>query len=181
MPVRIRLRRIGRKKQPSYRIVVAEGQAPRGGVYVDNVGFYNPRRDPIELKIDLAKVEYWVARGAQVTPTVESLIRKVRRGEGEVIGAAPAVEEKKEEAAPAKKAARKPAAKKTKSAKATAAEAAEAPAAEEAPEAPATEAAVEAPAAEAPAEEAAPKAKAEEAPEAVAESAESEAAEESKE
>ena len=113
MPVRIRLRRIGRKKQPSYRIVVAHGQAPRGGVYVDNVGFYNPRRDPIELKIDLAKVEYWVARGAQITPTVQSLIRKVRRGEGEVIGAAaPAAAEAQEGAAPAKKPARKTTAKK---------------------------------------------------------------------
>src|SRR5690606_19959488 len=119
MPVRIRLRRIGRKKQPSYRIVVAEGHSPRGGGYVDNVGFYNPRRDPIELRIDLAKVDQWVSRGAQITPTVQSLIRKVRRGEGEVIGAAAPAAEVKAEAAPeARKPARKPAAKKAAAAEA---------------------------------------------------------------
>ena len=172
MPVRIRLRRIGRKKQPSYRIVVAHGQAPRGGVYVDNVGFYNPRRDPIELKIDLAKVEYWVARGAQITPTVQSLIRKVRRGEGEVIGAAaPAAAEAQEAAAPAKKPGRKTTAKK-----------AAAPAAEAAAPAKTKKAAA---AAEAPAAaEEAPEAKAEASAEAeasAAESSESEAAAEPKE
>lgn len=89
MPVRIRLRRVGRKKQPSYRIVVAESQNPRGGIYLDNVGFYNPRRDPIELRVDLEKVESWVAKGAEMTPTVASLVRKVRRGEG-AVAAAPA-------------------------------------------------------------------------------------------
>jgi len=88
MPVRIRLRRVGRKKQPSYRIVVAESSNPRGGVYLDNVGFYNPRREPLELRVDLEKVDDWVGRGATMTPTVASLIRRVRRGEGEVIGAA---------------------------------------------------------------------------------------------
>ena len=80
MPVRIRLRRVGRKKQPSYRIVVSEGQSPRSGTYIDNVGFYNPRQDPVELKIDLEKVDHWIARGAEVTPTVKSLIRKARQG-----------------------------------------------------------------------------------------------------
>ena len=80
MPVRIRLRRVGRKKQPSYRIVVSEGQSPRSGTYIDNVCFYNPRQDPVELKIDLEKVDHWIARGAEVTPTVKSLIRKARQG-----------------------------------------------------------------------------------------------------
>lgn|SRR5690606_7312511 len=92
MPVRIRLRRVGRKKQPSYRIVVAESQSPRGGAYLDNVGFYNPRRDPIELKIDLEKIEKWVGRGAEMTPTVASLVRKARRGEGVAPTGAPAPE-----------------------------------------------------------------------------------------
>jgi small subunit ribosomal protein S16 len=98
MPVRIRLRRVGRKKQPSYRIVVAESQNPRGGAYLDNVGFYNPRRDPIELRIDLPKGEDWVSKGAELTPTVASLVRKARRGEGVAPVAAPAPAE----AAPAK-------------------------------------------------------------------------------
>jgi small subunit ribosomal protein S16 len=90
MPVRIRLRRVGRKKQPSYRIVVAESQSPRGGIYLDNVGFYNPRRDPIELRIDLTKVDAWVGKGAELTPTVASLVRRARRGEAEMPGAAQA-------------------------------------------------------------------------------------------
>jgi len=80
MSVRIRLRRVGRKKQPSYRIVVAESTAPRDGAYVDSVGFYNPRRQPAELVLDLEKVDYWLARGAQPTETAASLIRKARRG-----------------------------------------------------------------------------------------------------
>lgn len=90
MSVRIRLRRVGRKKQPSYRIVVAESQSPRGGTYLDNVGFYNPRRDPIELRIDLARVDAWVEKGAELTPTVASLVRRARRGEGAAAEAATA-------------------------------------------------------------------------------------------
>jgi small subunit ribosomal protein S16 len=81
MPVRIRLRRVGRKKQPSYRIVVAESQTPRDGAYLDNVGFYNPRREPVELRVDLSKVDEWVGRGAEMTPTVASLVRRIRRAE----------------------------------------------------------------------------------------------------
>lgn len=80
MSVRIRLRRVGRKKQPSYRIVVAESANPRGGTYVDSIGFYNPRRQPAELRLDLAKVDYWLERGAEPTATAASLIRKARKG-----------------------------------------------------------------------------------------------------
>lgn len=92
MSVRIRLRRVGRKKQPSYRIVVAESQSPRGGVYLDNVGFYNPRREPVELRVDLERVDSWVEKGAELTPTVASLVRRARRGEGAEAEAAPAEE-----------------------------------------------------------------------------------------
>ena len=80
MSVRIRLRRVGRKKQPSYRIVVADSTNPRGGTYVDSIGYYNPRRQPAELRLDLAKVDYWLARGAEPTETAASLIRKARKG-----------------------------------------------------------------------------------------------------
>ena len=80
MSVRIRLRRVGRKKQPSYRIVVADSRNPRDGAYVDSLGFYNPRRQPAELRLDLAKVDYWLERGAQPTETAASLIRKARKG-----------------------------------------------------------------------------------------------------
>ncbi|MFO7261364.1 MAG: 30S ribosomal protein S16 [bacterium] len=80
MPVRIRLRRVGRKKQPSYRIVVADSRNPRDGAYVESLGFYNPRRQPAELRLDLAKVDYWLERGAQPTETAAALIRKARKG-----------------------------------------------------------------------------------------------------
>lgn len=80
MSVRIRLRRVGRKKQPSYRIVVAESTNPRGGTYVDSIGFYDPRRQPAELRLDLARVDYWLERGAEPTATAASLIRKARKG-----------------------------------------------------------------------------------------------------
>jgi len=81
MAVKIRLRRIGRKKQPSYRVVVAEQTTPRDGAYVDAVGFYNPRRSPrAELRLDLERVDYWIDQGAGMTPTVASLVRKARKG-----------------------------------------------------------------------------------------------------
>jgi small subunit ribosomal protein S16 len=80
MAVRIRLRRVGRKKQPSYRIVVTESENPRGGAYLDTLGYYNPRGNPAELRIDLAKVDSWLERGASLSETTESLVRKARRG-----------------------------------------------------------------------------------------------------
>lgn len=85
MSVRIRLRRVGRKKQPSYRIVVAEAKNPRDGTYVDSLGFYNPRRRPAELRLDLARVDYWLERGAEPTATAASLIRKARKGGDEAV------------------------------------------------------------------------------------------------
>jgi small subunit ribosomal protein S16 len=80
MSVRIRLRRVGRKKQPSYRLVVADSATPRDGAYLDTVGFYNPRTTPAELRVDLEKVDYWLDRGASTSVTVASLLRKARRG-----------------------------------------------------------------------------------------------------
>jgi small subunit ribosomal protein S16 len=80
MSVKIRLRRVGRKHQPSYRIVVARSADPRGGEYLDTVGFYNPRTRPAELRVDLARVDDWVARGAELSDTAASLIRKARKG-----------------------------------------------------------------------------------------------------
>lgn len=80
MAVKIRLRRVGRKKQPSYRMVVIESENPRGGAYLDTVGFYNPQKRPAQLQIDLAKIDNWLGRGATMTETTESLVRKARRG-----------------------------------------------------------------------------------------------------
>jgi small subunit ribosomal protein S16 len=80
MAVKIRLRRTGRKKQPSYRLVVADTDTPRDGQYLDAVGTYNPLTRPADLRIDLDKVDAWLARGAGMTDTVASLIRKARQG-----------------------------------------------------------------------------------------------------
>lgn len=80
MAVKIRLRRVGRKKQPSYRMVVTDSEHPRGGTYLDTVGFYNPQRKPAQLNIDLGKIDEWLGRGATMSETTESLVRKARRG-----------------------------------------------------------------------------------------------------
>lgn len=80
MGARIRLRRVGRKKQASYRIVVAEQSAARDGAYVESIGFYNPRRQPAELRLDLERVDYWLGNGALPTETTKELILKARKG-----------------------------------------------------------------------------------------------------
>ena len=72
----IRLMRMGAKKSPSYRVVVKEKLSKRDGAYVENVGFYNPTRNPAEVRLDLERVNYWLARGAQPTDTVRNLIRQ---------------------------------------------------------------------------------------------------------
>ena len=72
----IRLMRMGAKKSPSYRVVVKEKLSKRDGAYVENVGFYNPTRDPAEVRLDLERVNYWIERGAQPTDTVRQLIRQ---------------------------------------------------------------------------------------------------------
>ncbi len=80
MSVKIRLRRVGRKKQPYYRMVVAESTAPRDGVYLEEVGFYNPRTRPALLRVDLEKVDAWLGKGAEITESAASLVRKARKG-----------------------------------------------------------------------------------------------------
>ena len=72
----IRLMRMGAKKSPSYRVVVKEKLSKRDGAYVENVGFYNPTRDPAEVRLDMERVNYWIERGAQPTDTVRQLIRQ---------------------------------------------------------------------------------------------------------
>lgn len=76
MAVRIRLTRKGRKKQPFYRIVVADSQAPRDGKFLDIVGTYDPMQNPAAVKIDNEKLDSWMKKGAKPTETVESLIKK---------------------------------------------------------------------------------------------------------
>lgn len=76
MALKIRLRRMGRKKAPHYRIVVAESSMPRDGRFVATVGHYNPRTEPMTLVVDREKVLSWLAKGATPTDTVQSLIKR---------------------------------------------------------------------------------------------------------
>lgn len=80
MSVRIRLRRVGRKKQPSYRVVIAERRAARDGAYIETIGSYQPRRQPAQLRLDMERVDYWLGQGAEPSTTVHGLILKARKG-----------------------------------------------------------------------------------------------------
>ena len=74
--LKIRLRRMGAKKAPFYRIVVAESRSPRDGAFVEEIGYYNPTTDPAELKVDNEKAAQWIKNGAQPTDTVRGLLKK---------------------------------------------------------------------------------------------------------
>jgi small subunit ribosomal protein S16 len=74
--VRIRLRRVGAKKQPSYRIVVANSEAPRDGRFLENIGFFNPRTEPETVEIDRERAVYWLEHGAQPSEAVDRLLRR---------------------------------------------------------------------------------------------------------
>ena len=74
--VRIRLRRVGRKRQPSYRIVVADSESPRDGRFVELVGKYDPRAKDKQVEVDIPKVREWLAKGATPSETVASLLQK---------------------------------------------------------------------------------------------------------
>ena len=76
MAVKIRLRRMGAKKAPFYRVVVADSRYPRDGRFIEEVGFYNPVSDPAEIKIDAEKDTKWIQNGAQPTDTVRDLLKK---------------------------------------------------------------------------------------------------------
>lgn len=80
MAVKIRLRRMGRKKAPHYRIVVADSAAPRDGRFVETLGYYKPLESPARLVVDLERVDYWVGQGASPSDTVRSLVDKARKG-----------------------------------------------------------------------------------------------------
>ncbi len=71
----IKLMRTGAKKRPSYRVVVKEKQSKRDGAYLENVGTYNPTRQPAEINLKMDRVNYWISKGAQPTDTVDRLIK----------------------------------------------------------------------------------------------------------
>ena len=74
--VKIRLKRMGMKKIPFYRIVIADERSPRDGRFIDQIGYYNPMTKPAEIKIDGEKAKYWLQCGAQPTDTVRILLKK---------------------------------------------------------------------------------------------------------
>ena len=74
--VKIRLRRLGAKKAPFYRIVVADYRFPRDGRFIEEIGTYNPLSDPAEIKIDSERAQQWIKNGAQPTDTVKALLKK---------------------------------------------------------------------------------------------------------
>ena len=73
--VKIRLKRVGKRKQPSYRVVVANARSPRDGRNIESIGSYDPRREPSEIRIDNERAVYWLQRGAQPSPPVAKLLR----------------------------------------------------------------------------------------------------------
>jgi len=144
---------MGRKKQPHYRIVVADSLSPRDGRFVESLGYYKPLSRPARLVLDMERVDHWLGEGAQPSGTVKSLITKARRGGDAAVAVGEVAHEEREakraEQLAAKRAAEKKAAEAAATAEAAAAEAAAAEAA--AAEAAEAEAAAEAeqPAAEA--------------------------------
>jgi small subunit ribosomal protein S16 len=76
MAVRIRLKRMGAKKKPYYRVVVADARAPRDGRFIEEIGFYNPLTEPVTVNIDAEKAKKWLSTGAQPSEKVRNLLRR---------------------------------------------------------------------------------------------------------
>ena len=76
MAVRIRLTRMGAKKRPFYRLIAANSESPRDGKFLDILGYYNPMKDPAEIRIDRERVRYWLEKGALVTEAARALLKK---------------------------------------------------------------------------------------------------------
>jgi len=74
--VKLRLRRMGAKKRPSYRIVAADSRSPRDGAFIESFGFYDPITDPATIKVDAERARHWLSHGAQPTDTVRSILTK---------------------------------------------------------------------------------------------------------
>lgn len=78
MPVTIRLRRTGTTKRPSYRVVVTDSRSPRDGRFIEIIGHYNPLSEPPTVKIDRAKAQAWISKGAQPSNTVKRLMQRAK-------------------------------------------------------------------------------------------------------
>ncbi len=77
--VKIRLRRMGAKKSPFYRVVVADSRYPRDGRFIEEIGTYDPLADPAVIKIDMERAKYWISNGAQPTDTVRGLLKRAEK------------------------------------------------------------------------------------------------------
>jgi small subunit ribosomal protein S16 len=75
MAVKIRLRRLGAKKAPFYRIVVADSRSPRDGKFIEEIGYYDPTKEPSVIKVDAEKAKTWLANGAQPTDTIKKIFK----------------------------------------------------------------------------------------------------------
>lgn len=92
--VRIRLTRMGAKKRPFYRVVVADSRSPRDGRFIEQLGHYDPMKDPFDLKLEMERVDYWLSKGAKPSDTVTRLIHRARDARArDGHGAAPAAAE----------------------------------------------------------------------------------------
>lgn len=79
--IKLRLMRFGAKKKPSYRVVVIDSRRARQSKTLDTVGYYNPRTEPLDFKLDMEKVNYWLSKGAKPSETVSSLINRAVKGQ----------------------------------------------------------------------------------------------------
>ncbi len=79
--VKIRLRRMGAKKNPFYRVVVADSRDPRDGKFIEEIGTYDPLTNPATIAIDMERAKYWISNGAQPTDTVRGLLKKAEAAE----------------------------------------------------------------------------------------------------
>jgi small subunit ribosomal protein S16 len=87
MAVRIRLKRIGARNQPAFRIVVADARSPRDGRFIEELGSYDPKRPGTNFTLNLARADYWLSKGAQPSETVASFIKKAKRAASEATAA----------------------------------------------------------------------------------------------
>ena len=81
MAVRLRLTRVGSKKNPIYRVVVADSRSPRDGRFIEIIGRYNPQTDPSTIELDDAKIQEWIAKGAQPSDAVKKLIKAAAKSD----------------------------------------------------------------------------------------------------
>src|SRR5919107_4740474 len=90
MSVRVRLTRVGSKKNPIWRVVVADQRSPRDGRFIETIGHYNPQTEPSTIRIDEERLQHWIARGAQPTGTVKQLVKAYAKSGGAAVPTEPA-------------------------------------------------------------------------------------------